>query len=301
MRALRLLDMMCGPENERGGHGFTAAAWDEGHEVVSVDIIPEFNPTICGDILDDRILGQVLMAGPFDMIFAGTPCQGFSNAAVRHSHECRARCSTCGAEVLRVPGEKWAHLGAGWPDHECKSAVPGSLTYRPKSDTARLGWKLAERCRQLIAMADPAYYLIENPLALLRQLPMVAGLPRVTIDQCQYGNSAKKPTDLFGNLPPSFVPRPRCIAKHDLIVDAQGAPLAPANPEAPKKKWVYDQTPYRPNPDGTICHEAGYRGSPWGTQGKANAAERGVIPYELSLDLLLALEQDCAESERLSA
>lgn len=53
----------------------------------------------------------------------------------------------------------------------------------------------------------------------------------------------------------------------------------------------WPSTPYRPLPDGTPCHEAGYRGSRFGTQGKANATERAVIPYELSMDVCLAAER----------
>jgi hypothetical protein len=64
-----------------------------------------------------------------------------------------------------------------------------------------------------------------------------------------------KPTDLFGYPPPTWVPRPMCK-------------------------------------NGDSCHEASPRGdSKGGTQGLKNATERARVPYELSMDLCLAMEE----------
>lgn len=306
-RTLRLADIFAGYRDEEGRHGFTAAAKDRGHEIVSLDIIPRFETTIVGDFLDDAVFDELLSHAPFDMVFAGSPCQGFSVGAFSKSHRCRAKCAKCGETIERASGEIWIHrpdsvVGCERAD-KCgtkPTAVKDSLTYEPKSETARLGWALARRTQEFIMLASPAFWLMENPVGLMRQIPLMSRLPRVTVDQCQYGNVAKKPTDFFGKLPPSFVPK-RCAASRELFVDADGNPLTPRRDSRGKiTAESFDTTPYRPNPDGSPCHEAGYRGSTFGTQGKSDAVARAVIPYELSLELIVALERDIESTQRLA-
>jgi hypothetical protein len=257
-----------------------------GHRVTSFDIEPAFGCDITGDITDPDVWAAVLARGPYDGMVAGSPCEGFSVAAFRHSFACRAICRECGNPITRVSGEKWAHLGAGFRSHEPK-AVTGSLTYTPKSATGANSLILAQRTIVLAAMVHPGWWVMENPVGLLRQLPFMAGLDRVTIDQCQYGNTAKKPTDLWGDFPLGWIPRPRCIASRSDMVTSAGKPY-PTEMDPNDTDAI---VPWRPNPDGSPCHEAGYRGSKHGTQGKGNAALRAVIPEDLSLDLCLAAEE----------
>jgi len=104
----------------------------------------------------------------------------------------------------------------------------------------------------LLAMRPGKGFLIENPRGVLRKLPCVAGLPRVTICFCRYGDRRMKPTDLWGTVP-NWTPRSMC---------------------------------HNGNPD----HEAAPRGAKTGTQGIKGAAERAVVPWELWSDLLQAIE-----------
>lgn len=287
---MHILDAYAGHQDADGHHGFSKAFAERGHKVTSTDIGQQFGCDITGDITDPDVWAEIIRRGPYDGVLAGPPCEGFSMAAVRHSFTCRGVC-VCGEPLQRASGEKWVHLGAGW-NPDCKpKPVPDSLTYTPKSKTGAISLMLAQRTIVLAAVLRPKWWVMENPKALLRQLPFMRGLDRVSIDQCQYGNVAQKPTDLWGVFPEGWAPRPRCKASRYTFVDAQGNTIVPRlNDKGKIDKHSFDTTPYRPNPDGTPCHEAGYRGSTFGTQGKANATMRAVIPHGLSLDLCLAAE-----------
>jgi hypothetical protein len=153
-----------------------------------------------------------------DVILASPPCTAFS--------------------VMRI-GRNWNH------DHT------------PKNDTARLGLRLLEATLAIIREADPAYFVIENPMGKMRRMPQLAGLDHRHVTYCQYGETRMKPTDLWGGFPPSLVLAPPC---------KQGA----------------------------TCHEAAPRGSRTGTQGliSSNRALSAKIPAPLSLAVCLAAEAD---------
>ena len=60
--------------------GWSAAFKERGHQVDTVDINPEFKPTICMDIMDmtkEQVQG-------YDLILASPPCECFSVASIGH-------------------------------------------------------------------------------------------------------------------------------------------------------------------------------------------------------------------------
>lgn len=153
-------------------------------------------------------------AGYFDLVLASPVCTGFS--------------------VMQI-GRNWTK------DHQ------------PKTDRARLSLSMVERTRYIIAKAAPRLgFIIENPRAKLRKLPVVADLPRVTVTYCQYGETRMKPTDLWGRFPSGLTFKPPCT-------------------------------------NGASCHVAAPRGSTTGTQGM-DSAESARIPYALALSVCLAAE-----------
>lgn len=112
---------------------------------------------------------------------------------------------------------------------------------------------MVERTRHIIAKAAPRLgFIIENPRAKLRKLPVVADLPRVTVTYCQYGETRMKPTDLWGRFPAGLTFKPPCA-------------------------------------NGASCHVSAPRGSTTGTQGM-DSAESARIPYALALSVCLAAE-----------
>lgn len=123
---------------------------------------------------------------------------------------------------------------------------------RPASDTARDGILLAHHAIGLVRALNPDYWVLENPMGKLRK---VIGLPVGTVTYCQYGADWMKPTDLWGDIPPTFEFR-RCS-------------------------------------NGDPCHEnPGHSGNVGGIQGVRgdDPAKRAKVPYELSHSILDAVQ-----------
>jgi hypothetical protein len=114
----------------------------------------------------------------------------------------------------------------------------------------------------LIAGLDPDWWVVENPMGGMRK---VLGQPDAHVWWCQYGANRAKPTDLWGNLPPSFEPR-RCHNGND-----------------------------------DCHHEPAPRGSDAGTQrSDRSAPERAKIPRKLSESILKSVESPEPEQTRLT-
>lgn len=229
MTALRVLDVYAG----RGGlhKGFL----QRGHDVVSLDNDEEgpFGCTLTMDAMafaEDplRHLRTVRPDGWLpDVILGGPPCNNFS--------------------VLQI-GRHW-------------HPPP---THAPKTPEARLAVRLVEAFLAIVQAIQaerarvglpPAWWWMENPRAKLRKLRVGKGMRRATITYCQYAEPgelrSQKPTDLWGNWPPSWKPRPAC------------KPMAACHVAAP----AGSRTP----------------GSVQGTTGPGASALRAEAPLSLSL------------------
>ena len=132
--------------------------------------------------------------------------------------------------------------------------------HQPKTDVARHGIALVERTLEIIRQINPRYFVIENPRAKLRKLPMMQSLERRTVTYCQYGEKRMKPTDLWGVFPAGLLLSDPC---------KNGAP----------------------------CHVSAPRGSTTGTQGM-DSAESAKIPSPLALAICLAIESTTPTAER---
>ena len=122
----------------------------------------------------------------------------------------------------------------------------GKNAYIPKTPTAQLGIDLVNKTIEIIDKLQPKYWYIENPRGVLRKLELIGGI-RHTITYCQYGEERMKPTDIWTN-DPNWTPRPMCK-------------------------------------NGMPCHIAAPRGSKTGTQGRAGAYERSMIPDQLFYEI----------------
>ena len=189
---------------------------EAGDKVILFELDPQFEADEHVDIMDlsaDYLLAKY---GRPDFVWASPPCTAFSVASIGH------------------------HWQGG----------PGG--YEPKTREASYNQDIVRHTRYLIEELQPRLgFLIENPRGMLRKLEPVAGLDRVTISYCQYGDTRQKPTNLWGEVP-DWNPRPLCSP-------------------------------------GSDCHEAAPRGSRTGTQGLKNAKERSRIAPELSRELRKAL------------
>jgi len=137
----------------------------------------------------------------------------------------------------------------------------------PKTTGAAEALGLVEATRKLISYyisQGTSYFILENPRAKLRKLSVVEDLERRTITYCQYGEERMKPTDLWGGFPKYFITREACK-------------------------------------NGDPCHIRTPRGShDVGTQmmvSKTSSSKGAKIPYELALDVCLAMEKELGEGE----
>jgi len=188
--------------------GASQAFLDRGHRVRRFDFDKQFRNVPNTTIADVKDM----LGDPLkdvDITLAGFPCQCFSNMSNHHY----------------------------WP----KTI--------PREDTKEM-IVFVRQVREWLKRSKTKYYIIENPMGMMRR-PEVLGKPDAHIDYAAYHNDPekpKKPTDLWGRLPPFD----RKIAF----------------------KWV--KAP---------------RGSKTGIQdGKTSAEERSLWPYELSLEICLAVE-----------
>lgn len=170
MMKLKVLDLFCGTKSIGGAFS------REGHEVVTLDIITDFDPDICTNILDWDY--RIFSPGHFDVIWASPPCEAFS--------------------VTNI-GKNWVKGSSG--------------RLYPTTEAAELGGALVDRTLEIIAALKPRFWFLENPRAALRKR-MKKTLPRQTITYCQYGDTRMKPTDIWGTFPRSFPIR--CCKKGDL-------------------------------------------------------------------------------------
>jgi hypothetical protein len=185
----------------------TQAFEDAGHTVIRIELDEHFEAHE-RDIM--AMTADYLLAkyGQPDFIWASPPCTAFSVASIGHH----------------------------W-----------NIDRTPKTVAASFNQLLVAYTLNLIDSLKPTKgWLMENPVGMLRKLPVVQNLNRRTVTYCTYGDDRMKPTDLWGEL--DWTPREAC------------------------KK-------------GMPCHVAAPRGSRTGTQGLKNAKERSRVPYELSQEI----------------
>lgn len=153
-----------------GLEGFSQAFEDRGYKVITVDFLEKFKPTLCIDVmkLEPEALSKY---GRFDIILASPPCNCFSTLTIRHY---------------------WKKVGA---------------FFYPRDKKAEKAVSLIHKTLELIKTLAPRKWILENPRAMLRILPVMRNYERRTVTYCQYGEKYMKPTDLFGRFPRGFKAR----------------------------------------------------------------------------------------------
>ncbi len=196
--------------------GWSKAFKERGHHVTTVDFNPLFKPDIVADIRDITVAS----VGYHNVVLMSPPCETFSVQSLYHH---------------------WRTV----------NGVP-----EPTSLRAIEGLEIVEAAIAFVRSMDPAFWIMENPRAMLRKQAIVRDIPRKTITYCQYGETRMKPTDLWS------------------------------------EKW--DQIPLvlrAPCKNGDPCHISAPRGSSTGTQGMGTAAQKAVVAYALSEQVCLACEE----------
>ena len=201
------------------GTGSSTAAFEQNHKVIRVELDRQHQAELHQD--DTTLTVEQVIAvcgGRPDFIWASPPCQAFSVAAI---------------------GRYWSE---------------GGSDPKPKHPKAIEAQRVVRATLDLIHALRPAFWLLENPRGMLRKLLMMGYYERRTVTYCRYGDERQKPTDLWGVMPDSWIPRPTCRAKMS-------------------------------------CHQAAPRGSKTGTQGRVDAVERSRVPFELSREICEHVER----------
>jgi len=92
-----------------------------------------------------------------------------------------------------------------WASHPCTFFSVASMwkhwnkDHTPKSLFAVQGMKMVDKMLEIIYDLSPDVFYIENPVGMMRHLPAMQHLHRVTITYCCYGDNRMKPTDIFTN------------------------------------------------------------------------------------------------------
>lgn len=232
--ATRTIDYMKLLELFAGSRSFCKEAEKIGWETFSTDIEPFDDIDYVVNILEFDVSKVPFIP---DVIHASPPCTGFSVAAIGHN----------------------------W--------TGGKGAYIPKSETAKLGIKLAQKAIEIIEyfrrLNPNLIWYMENPRGVMRKMPFIEVLPHQnTVTYCSYKDSRMKPTDFWTNNP-MWVPRKMCKNNGYGKTEVNG------------QTWVL-------NEHGGPCHIAAPRGAKTGTQGLKGDYERSKIPQELCEELVNA-------------
>ena len=168
------------------------------------------------DILDGKDVRDWTPRHGVDLIWASPPCTTFSVASI---------------------GTHWAG---------------GRGAYIPKTLECTLQLGLVRQTLGKIEESAPRFWILENPRGVLRK---IIGLPTDTTWWCQWGDERAKPTDLWGRIPLSMLPLPKCK-------------------------------------NGNTDHAAAPRGAKTGTQGRHSPLDRARIPQAFAERLALAVEEE---------
>jgi hypothetical protein len=225
--------------------GATQAFRDAGHNVHGIDVREDLDPDQVADVRD--LEAEALAEqGPWDLVWASPPCTTFSVMTISVYHD-----------------------GDGYPAHP--------LTHE------RLA--LVHDTLSLIYELEPAAWVMENPVGMLRNQDFMGRWPRRTVTYCQYGHFLRKATDLWGCFPPTWQPRDAC------------SPGDPCHASSPRDLTDADERPDRADWDCTAwgAAEEDLRDA-WMRKGNKlpsdpdRSALRALVPYQLSEELCEAME-----------
>jgi len=159
---MRLLELFKGTGSV--GKTFTKIYPDS--EIVSLDILKKYNPTICSDILDWDY--KSYETGYFDIIWASPECKIYSTLQ----------------QSLLI--NKW-----GKTRDEQKYNL---------EEARRANDKYVLRVLDIIYYFRPEKWYIENPWSSnMKMIPQLAILPSYRFDYCRFGYDYQKPTRIWSN------------------------------------------------------------------------------------------------------
>ena len=272
-----------------GLQGWSEPWRENGWEVITLDYEESFGSDLTMDIRDFAVDPLYILGERPDVILASPPCEAFS--------------------VMTI-GRNW------------------TVGHTPKTEKAELAVELVQATLDVITTLKPRFWVMENPRAKLRKLPVVDGLDRVTVTYCQYGEPFMKPTDLWGGFPRSWWPKPVCKPRAPCHVSAARGSTTGIQGKG-EQRWTHpvllaqsnnghreDERARRTAGQEALLEKVAamaarpstsrtkFKGGmievmsrfpSWSDERKMLSALRAKIPYELSNELRLAVEADMQE------
>lgn len=156
-----------------GTKSFSKVAEEQGYNTWTTDVNKRFKPDLIKNIF--KVTPETI---PLEfhrpaILWASPPCTWFSVASA------------------------WKHWRKEQGD------------YLPVTLFATQAIEMIKYTLALIEALEPELIYIENPRGILRQLGLLDHLRRVTVTYCQYGQTRRKPTDIWTNNT-QWQPRPVC-------------------------------------------------------------------------------------------
>lgn len=127
----------------------------------------------------------------------------------------------------------------------------------PRSAYAKYSDMMLEKTLEIISWFPESKFFIENPMGMMRKMPILKGIHRAEVTYCSYGDTRMKPTDIFTNHAWSIF-----------------------NPNG----WMARDKCFNGNVN--CQHQPAPRGSRTGTQGLKGSYERSRIPSDLVREIL---------------
>lgn len=128
------------------------------------------------------------------------------------------------ADITTTDSDNYRELGFDrpgfiWASPDCRkwSWASGArnefraANTEPLSDDAIEAQEMVKHTLQLIEELEPTYWVLENPdHGALKDQAFMKKYPNTRVMYCAYGHDYQKRTRLWGNFPPSWIPKTTC-------------------------------------------------------------------------------------------